>query len=1140
LLIADILLARNIFLLSLIVDDKVAVQEDLLWNSYYHLYISDSDLKTVRAHAKRLLDVSKTMGGWNSSQYGSHIRFCDEETLTDVRSLWSKYAMDPTKQNAGGLEKNIKEAKKMKSYLFGEGATVATGMRSAAPAFRQAASDLSKAHEYYWAHGTITGISPSAEKCPNPLFAASLSGNLVLHYGTDPLLGFHLATAYTPLAENSPLAIDEKTQYPKYIAAAKIQFREWIKAFKSLCDTKGASIRFVSSDALAFCHMLQLDALQPLSDAGVFRRQWDPRLFVLSRDDYGAKPSAPRRFDVIETSNLADTMGTINLLVANRPLLKDVAWATIYTENLAGGNTNESDRFAKGLCGPTATMCLLLGVSPVEYWTNATTACSAHESLMQMAFGTNTVSQVRNVSAWKQNKYFAGPEHFHTPHADETIAASVLFKVYLEMFEFENPTAILTAKMAGQLAEMSRRSAYPVFHRGTFVAFAKAALKNLAIADSKSVWEHLKHLILNDSTLSLNTNYIQELMAQLMIQDAYVDPTLSEGIRRDVSGAGLASWAFVPEVVAVTIVVPRENLMRLYGISSTAKVTSPTLQGALKSSTNDSVGWHSIFGDVNLAFGHVETKGARDNTDFAISIKNDEDGWAGTSPVIASFYAPAMLVLSDPKQGRAGLAVQSNPQNVIAFASALGESMAIYETTLDDENSVYITRFLPGCTSYPAYGSSAMSIAGGDSDFTTAKLTVDFDKSTAEITTITAHLDITSKKGKELLANKQTPVTLCQTAAFEIDVVLGNKTLTYPLGFPLPISEQGSKTRIARKSSYIEVVAPLAKPVVSDVLGDLIYPIKFGPSFCPATLNIPHTNLDRLPILDLNNKDAIKWLTTLISFQFSPREKRLRDEANSKTGITRSTRLNFKESLFTMFMLASGLQGGQTGLFAINHPQRGGIHMLFFVSALRLDGSIGSVLLDVAVLPLTIRLIESGEIESFLLVLRTLQLCTLTVDDEELIIWKKVLPSLVERSRTWNHKSKCEYSKLKSIPLSTEPSKQFLCSCGNGKLPKNFINLPDWDTASKYAVRAAFSPTFPVPVVEEVIDPSLLNTRSAGAGEGPGSFALAGETCKNCGSKEAKNGGDLKKCLRCHQVKYCSVECQKKDWRKHRMECERG
>jgi len=83
--------------------------------------------------------------------------------------------------------------------------------------------------------------------------------------------------------------------------------------------------------------------------------------------------------------------------------------------------------------------------------------------------------------------------------------------------------------------------------------------------------------------------------------------------------------------------------------------------------------------------------------------------------------------------------------------------------------------------------------------------------------------------------------------------------------------------------------------------------------------------------------------------------------------------------------------------------------------------------------------------------------------------------------------------------------------------------------------------------VEDVVDPQLRKTMhrvSGGGGGGTGVSVPSNpiapmEACRCCGRTDAKpGGGPLKKCMRCLQVKYCSAECQKKDWKKHRMECE--
>ena len=46
------------------------------------------------------------------------------------------------------------------------------------------------------------------------------------------------------------------------------------------------------------------------------------------------------------------------------------------------------------------------------------------------------------------------------------------------------------------------------------------------------------------------------------------------------------------------------------------------------------------------------------------------------------------------------------------------------------------------------------------------------------------------------------------------------------------------------------------------------------------------------------------------------------------------------------------------------------------------------------------------------------------------------------------------------------------------------------------------------------------------------------KTCRNCMTMEQMSSKVvLKKCMRCEGVRYCSKECQKADWKRHKPEC---
>jgi hypothetical protein len=103
------------------------------------------------------------------------------------------------------------------------------------------------------------------------------------------------------------------------------------------------------------------------------------------------------------------------------------------------------------------------------------------------------------------------------------------------------------------------------------------------------------------------------------------------------------------------------------------------------------------------------------------------------------------------------------------------------------------------------------------------------------------------------------------------------------------------------------------------------------------------------------------------------------------------------------------------------------VHILIFVSYLRLDIENHTAVLDSAVLPLTDRLIP--RLKRFLGPLSGLGLCSIKVDDDELRLWKEVLPCYVERCRKWTHRPSCEYVAKAQISLSVENGESLLCSC---------------------------------------------------------------------------------------------------------------
>ena len=142
--------------------------------------------------------------------------------------------------------------------------------------------------------------------------------------------------------------------------------------------------------------------------------------------------------------------------------------------------------------------------------------------------------------------------------------------------------------------------------------------------------------------------------------------------------------------------------------------------------------------------GTFTTSGLRNSADFRVHVAEDKNGWTGSSPLIVSFYAPIWLVLLEPQNAIIAFGIQSTPQSTMTFVKTLGLDMNVYDTTLGDEDNVYITKRLPHQLAYAA----VCGIADADVKIndplnkairTTIKAKV--DRKTARIVELTGRID---------------------------------------------------------------------------------------------------------------------------------------------------------------------------------------------------------------------------------------------------------------------------------------------------------------------------------------------------------------------------------------------------------------
>lgn len=1070
--------ARNILLFTLIVDYADGSKDDLIWNIYYHVFLETESLRLLQIQAEKLNSLSASIESWHNSNYGKILRMCDRGTLRKISRIWNSYDSSNLSEGEKAaykkrLESEFQRVRDRKALHIGQGLNM-TGVRSGAPIVGPLFLDMPQLFDHFWTHGVTDNDpdNPSKSRFPNPMFAGSTDG-FTVHYGTDPLLGFHLATAYASLVSKLPLQSPENSRLHKAVVAARLQFREWSGSFRKKSQ-KHLTIRFFTGDALAFCHTLQHKLTTGCSsESNWYRDQYHMEPLVLDGEDYASQGDAPLLFNVIDTSNLLDHVGTINLLVAASPLLQNSMSATLYTEVLVKQEEDMKKLVDSILCGHFPTLSILLGLMPIEYWTNSTAIPTVSDRLFDKSLrrmGKNESSmtgQMYSRLTWKRlaEESTAMPIlHFRGPEL-----ASILYQSYLQIFKNEDMTQIFS-KMDLQTIQNNSLLHY---HRGILASFLCYVKKRVKV-DWNETMNVLISLVEKNSTLMVGSNYFQEFYVQLHLLGVHSVDTLSPSFNRTghlQSLKGVGKWKDIPSVICITLKIPRAKLGVITNVPL-KDLGTPILQCILQSSDNyPGRKWQNIFAAIQLAFGEITTSGSRHDDDFKVSISEDMLGWKGRSSLIVSFMVPLWVVLLEPHGATVALGVQTTPHSTRTFLKRLGLEMNIFKTALKNEDNVYMTKYRPNHAGHASVCNfdnryTASSEAANEKFYSTMKANVDLQ--TGAIKTLTGRVDIISEAIRSSLRGGATVETY-ETNPWTIGVAIGDEKPLLDLLFPVPILRSRSKFRIARKSSYIEVEAPMADHRDGNGIPTFMYP-----TFCnkgsPVTWNMPQLNLDRLPILDTSKKSELGWLHTHTSLMFSSREGHLRNKVmNSSTETQKDARINFKDSLFTLYMRSCGLQGRKIRLFGINNPDGGGFHILIFVSCVRLDLANHTVVLDAAILPLHTSLVP--RIQPFLQPLGAVGMCSVTADSDELRLWKEILPAWVERCRHWEHRPSCEYRGNSQIPLSTEFGHNPICSCGEGTLPSSIaFDLPSWHLAAKHAVRAAISPSFSVEFAERGVE----------------------------------------------------------------------
>jgi hypothetical protein len=746
-------------------------------------------------HCKKLIELSDNLQHWNASPYGAFIRMCTEYTLEEVRRHWSLYVnmSDLPSERIKAIHDAFTKLSQSSSQKEG---IMMSSARSSGPLMMHAMQASSDQFKNYWKTGVTFSEHKqiSAATLLNPTFVYSLAGEgCSVHYGLDPVVPFHLANLFGNAKDSVSVA--------DIVKAAKTEFSAWCSVFQSSISSTISSapvIRFFLGEATTVCRTLRAFDTTGALKLGAPVAQWKMQLIQLSEDEY-MSGSAPVSFNVIDTSNLDDHIGLLNVLIATLPLLPTYTRSSVlYTESLLFRGQDATKEFAERLHTNITTISLLLGICPVDYLSGFATRSNTHE-LMTYKFLKGNVTQFHQVTTWKSpnsgDVVAVRDGESQPPVFDPNQLGTLLYDIYYQLFEQEDAMHFWRQNQGNMLKAISGSN---IIHymRESFVLFLKLVRDRLEIAGEQwlQVMDRFFSLEDTDKSLPMDMNNYQDLCTHLHRHGVH---TVSFYHLKAPKVGRFSHWDTIPALARIILTVPREKLAVLE--SSLESVGTPPLQCDIRGSWS-----HNIFTAIHVAFGHVVPMGTKPHP--WVVLKEDPEGQKGASSLIVSFtVATRLLTDVEPMEN---LSVCFSVRSTTATAlliPKLGMNLSLFSAKLMDESNVHVLPQQPlparklQTSSFkpPSVSPSHFAQIGRSS-----AAVVELDQECELVASLTCKVSVENEEVKGLFGSGAMP-HIAQVSPCVMRITVGGRMQDFM--YPFPVIGSQHKLRLARKSMYIEV-----------------------------------------------------------------------------------------------------------------------------------------------------------------------------------------------------------------------------------------------------------------------------------------------------------------------------------------------
>ncbi|KAG9090955.1 hypothetical protein FS749_000162, partial [Ceratobasidium sp. UAMH 11750] len=783
-------LARNILLFTLLED---ATPVDTIWDIFYHFKINEQSLDVLVGQSELLCGYSQDIETWGRSPYGSFLGFLDSRTLSELRRYW-KYYVDFRTLPTSRIDKLRLQHSKIFDSLRKDFTNNLSPSRSAGMQCMEAVDPLNNLFLEYWKNGTTSALASDIKHAVNlnPTFVYSSSGEgFDAHSGTFPE-GFHLAPAFAPVASD-PTNSSASGSKSSPMDVSRRQFRAWCDAFVMSRKAGAIVIRFYSGDALSFCRALDLYTLSGSTDPDLLISEWHATRVHLDQLSTDA-PTIPTKFDVIDSSNLANHVGLVNILLVARPLLKDhpISKSVLYTEEIKGDDAIAAYPFLDRLCASIPTLATLLGLAPLDYLSGFTTYSNVHEIL-------HTVSRRLERMAWVDptgGDCHTGPSRAGVAFEGKELER-LLFDIYSKILVNGQDVPTLMNQPKLSLFQMRQSCKYQPESIAIFFQLVKRRI-HLKTGSWDTVMKNFLEIVDNNPLgRALEPERFQELCLQLHLHGIYTADSLKPDWRARFQGP-LANvfkdWQNIPPVLCVVLTVPGKRVRSILGKDINPSSTL-TLQGTLRA--GGTLGHASS--SIRCTWGTCSA----DSGPGRMVLVEDPRGAEGESNLVVSFWVPSHLLAYNTET--VGFGLISSPDAIGTFSRKLPETMEIFNTRLDDREHVKILSYRPvlaledqpttqpNITRFPDPASS--------DDHIQVLANVGEKDSQHSVISFTARVEIGSPAEQQaLLAGVDPSVVQVSPCSMKLSIDHSEHIVLYPY----PILGSGRKVRVARKSHYIE------------------------------------------------------------------------------------------------------------------------------------------------------------------------------------------------------------------------------------------------------------------------------------------------------------------------------------------------